>query len=146
MQQSLTQVADALQAAAAPTPTIGSLPSHPQSGTTLTSPTRALARASQVVPILGFWTFQQSLELVAWVKRGMEPKKSARRKLAEAYGASVAQEFGTSKNSTGVCFDDVAGVDHAVGMFKEVIAVMTGDERCAARLPPARCGTRVCPC
>lgn len=69
----------------------------------------------QVVPIVAFWIFQQSLEFVEYVKRGMEPKKSARRKLAEAYGASVAQEFSKdSKSTTGVRFTDVAGVDHAV--------------------------------
>jgi len=84
----------------------------------------------QVVPIVAFWIFQQSLEFVEYVKRGMEPKKSARRKLAEAYGASVAQEFSKdSKSTTGVRFTDVAGVDHAVDMFKEIIQLMVGDER-----------------
>ena len=49
--------------------------------------------AAQIVPILAFWAFQQSLDLVQWLRRGMEPKKSSRRRLAEAYGASIAQEF-----------------------------------------------------
>jgi hypothetical protein len=49
--------------------------------------------AAQIVPIAAFWLFQQSLDLVQWFRRGMEPKKSTRRRLAEAYGASIAQEF-----------------------------------------------------
>ena len=48
---------------------------------------------AQIVPIAAFWLFQQSLDLVQWFRRGMEPKKSSRRRLAEAYGASIAQEF-----------------------------------------------------
>jgi hypothetical protein len=63
----------------------------------------------QVVPILAFWIFQQSLDLVQWLRRGMEPKKSSRRRLAEAYGASIAQEFG-AKTVRALCGRRVCSV------------------------------------
>eukprot|EP00238_Polyblepharides_amylifera_P001098 CAMPEP_0196573372 /NCGR_PEP_ID=MMETSP1081-20130531/3272_1 /TAXON_ID=36882 /ORGANISM="Pyramimonas amylifera, Strain CCMP720" /LENGTH=767 /DNA_ID=CAMNT_0041891047 /DNA_START=162 /DNA_END=2465 /DNA_ORIENTATION=- len=91
--------------------------------------------SNQVLPIIGFWIFQQSLEFIQWLRRGREAKKSKRRKLAESLGASLAVEYKEGEDddekTLGVRFDDVAGVDHAVTMFQEIIDIMLGDPRYA---------------
>lgn len=83
--------------------------------------------AMQVLPIAAFWLFRSTLSFVEFVKRGGEPKKTARMKVAEALGSTRATQVDT--NTTGVLFSDVAGVDHAVLQFQEIIDIMLGDPR-----------------
>lgn len=81
-----------------------------------------------MIPIVGFWAFQAGMELISFLRRGGQPKKSSRRKLAEAFGSTRATKLDAKQ---GVKFEDVAGVDHAVTMFQEIIDIMLGDPRYA---------------
>jgi hypothetical protein len=68
-----------------------------------------------MIPIVGFWAFQAGMELISFLRRGGQPKKSSRRKLAEAFGSTRATKLDTKQ---GVKFEDVAGIySHALSFY-----------------------------
>jgi hypothetical protein len=92
--------------------------------------------ASWLLPIVGFWVFLKSLDVVAKL-RGT--RRNMRAEVAAQFGKSRAtRSVGMGRGNTGVLFSDVAGQDTAIMAFQELIDMMQGDPRFAvvgAKLP-----------
>ena len=92
--------------------------------------------AGWMLPIVGFWLFLRGMDVIARL-RGR--KKNMRQEVAAAFGKSRAtRSMGMGRGNTGVLFADVAGQDAAIQQFREIIAMMLGDQRFAvagAKLP-----------
>jgi cell division protease FtsH len=83
--------------------------------------------ASWLLPIVGFSLFLQGLDVVARL-RGL--RRNMRAEVAAQFGKSRAtRTMGLGRGNTGVLFEDVAGQDAAISVFRELIDMLQGDPR-----------------